>query len=256
MTRPIIGITTYVEPASWALWRDVPAALVPYGYVRQVAEAGGLPLLVPPLPADATRDDVLAVLDRLDGLILAGGVDVEPARYGAEPHPSVQRPRPDRDGSELELAVESAGSDLPVLGICRGMQVMAVAAGGVLIQHLPDILGTDLHSPEPGVYGRHEVRIDPGSRLGGVLGERVDVATYHHQGVGQHPGLAATAWTDDGLLEAFEDPDAVFRIGVQWHPEVGDDPRLFQALVAAAGERASRSRRTSSATERADQAHA
>jgi putative glutamine amidotransferase len=239
-TRPIIGITTYVEPASWALWRDVPAALVPHAYVRQVAEAGGLPLLVPPLPADATRDDVRAVLGRLDGLILAGGVDVEPGRYGAEPHPSVQTSRPDRDGSELGLAVESAGSDLPVLGVCRGMQVMAVAAGGDLVQHVPDIVGTDLHSPEPGAYGWHEVRIDPGSRLGGVLGERVEVATYHHQGVGQHPGLAATAWTDDGLLEAFEDSDAVFRIGVQWHPEVGQDPRLFQALVAAASANADR----------------
>jgi putative glutamine amidotransferase len=236
-TRPIIGITTYVEPASWALWRDVPAALVPHAYVRQVADAGGLPLLVPPLPADATAEDVRAVLDRLDGLILAGGVDVEPARYGAEPHPSVQAARPDRDGSELGLAVESAGTDLPVLGVCRGMQVMAVAAGGVLDQHLPDIVGTDAHSPEPGVYGRHEVRIDPASRLGRVLGERVDVATYHHQGVGTHPGLAATAWADDGLLEAFEDTEAVFRVGVQWHPEVGDDPRLFEALVAAAAAR-------------------
>jgi putative glutamine amidotransferase len=240
--RPIIGITTYVEPASWAVWRDVPAALVPHAYVRQVGAAGGLPMLVPPLPADATAEDAQAVLDRLDGLILSGGVDVEPARYGADPHPSVQRSRPDRDGSELGLAAQSAGSDLPVLGVCRGMQVMAVAAGGVLDQHLPDIIGSDLHSPEPGVYGRHEVRIDPHSRLGGVLGERVDVATYHHQGVGTHPGLAATAWAHDGLLEAFEDPDAVFRIGVQWHPEVGDDPRLFEALVAAAVARAERAR--------------
>src|SRR3954471_23531126 len=167
-SRPVIGITTYVEPASWALWRDVPAALVPHAYVRQVAEAGGLPLLVPPLPADATREDVRAVLGRLDGLILAGGVDVEPGRYGADPHPSVQTSRPDRDGSELELAVESAGSDLPVLGVCRGMQVMAVAAGGSLIQHVPDIVGTDLHSPGPATYGRHEVRIDRASRLGQV----------------------------------------------------------------------------------------
>lgn len=234
MTRPVIGITSYVEPASWAMWRDVPAALVPHAYVRQVAGAGGLPLVVPPLPDDATSDDVRAVLDRLDGLIIAGGVDVEPSRYGAERHPSVQASRPDRDGSELGLAAVSAESDLPVLGVCRGMQVMAVAAGGDLVQHLPDVVGTDVHSPAPGVYGQHEVRIDPGSRLGGLLGERVDVATYHHQGVGTHPGLAATAWADDGLLEAFEDPEATFRIGVQWHPEMGEDPRLFEALVSAA----------------------
>jgi putative glutamine amidotransferase len=234
MSRPVIGITTYVEPASWAVWHDVPAALIPHAYVRQVAAAGGLPLLVPPLPADSTTQDVQNVLSRLDGLILSGGADVEPERYGAQPHPSVQHPRPDRDGSELILAEQSAAADLPTLGICRGMQVMAVAGGGDLWQHLPDMIGNQSHAPSPGAYGRHEVRIAPGTHLGAVLGERVDVATYHHQGVGQHPGLHATAWSDDGLLEAFEDPESAFRIGVQWHPEVGDDPRLFQALVEAA----------------------
>jgi putative glutamine amidotransferase len=237
MTRPVIGITTYVEPASWSVWHDVPAALLPHAYIRQVAAAGGLPLLVPPLAEDTPEADVREVLGRLDGLILAGGADVEPARYGAEPHPSVQAPRRDRDGGELLLARASADADLPVLGVCRGMQVMAVAAGGDLWQHLPDMIGSDTHAPSAGTYGHHEVRVDPSSRLGGILGERVDVATYHHQGVGEHPGLAATAWSDDGLLEAFEDTDASFRLGVQWHPEVGDDPRLFQALVAAAGGR-------------------
>jgi putative glutamine amidotransferase len=234
VTRPVIGITTYVEPASWGVWRDVPAALLPYSYVRQVADAGGLPMLVPPLPADATPEDVREVLGRLDGLLLSGGVDVEPERYGAEPHPSVQAPRRDRDGSELDLARESAAAGLPVLGVCRGMQVMAVAAGGDLVQHLPDLVGNDSHLQTAGTYGRHEVRIEPGTRLADVLGERVEVATYHHQGVGRHPGLNATAWAEDGLLEAFEDPAAVFRIGVQWHPEVGEDPRLFEALVEAA----------------------
>jgi putative glutamine amidotransferase len=234
MSRPVIGITTYVEPASWAVWHNVPAALIPHAYVRQVAAAGGLPLLVPPLPEGTSEADVKELLSRLDGLILAGGADVEPAQYGAEPHPSVQAPRRDRDGSELSLARASAGTDLPVLGICRGMQVMAVAAGGYLWQHLPDRVGNNSHAPAPGSYGNHEVRIDPGSRLGAILGERVDVATYHHQGVGEHPGLNATAWSDDGLLEAFEDNGAAFRLGVQWHPEVGTDPRLFEALVEAA----------------------
>ncbi len=234
MSRPVIGITTYVEPASWAVWHDVPAALIPHAYVRQVNDAGGLALLVPPLPEGATATDVSEVLARLDGLILAGGADVEPERYGAQRHPSVQAPRRDRDSSELELATVSADSGLPVLGVCRGMQVMAVAAGGDLLQHLPDMVGSTFHAPQPGAYGRHDVRIEPGSRLGRVLGERVGVATYHHQGVGRHPGMNATAWSDDGMLEAFEDPSAPFRIGVQWHPEVGDDPRLFEALVAAA----------------------
>ena len=234
MSRPVIGITTYVEPASWGVWRDVPAALTPFAYIRQVVAAGGLPLLVPPLPEGTAEGEVKDLLGRLDGLILSGGSDVEPARYGADPHPSVQEPRRDRDGSELTLARASSGADLPVLGICRGMQIMAVAAGGDLWQHLPDVIGNESHSPGPGSYGRHGVRIDPGSRLGRILGERVDVASYHHQGVGEHPGLHATAWSDDGLLEAFEDNAAAFRLGVQWHPEVGDDPRLFEALIEAA----------------------
>jgi putative glutamine amidotransferase len=234
MPRPVIGITTYVEPASWGVWRDIPAALVPHAYVRHVAAAGGLPLLIPPLPSGSTREDVDTVLSRVDGLLLAGGGDLDPGRYGAQPHPTVQPPRHQRDDSELDLARASGESGLPVLGICRGMQVMAVAAGGDLLQHLPDIVGHESHSPAPGVYGTHEVRIEAGTRLSAVLGDRVSVAHYHHQGVAGHPGLNATAWSEDGLLEAFEDPDAPFRLGVQWHPEVGEDPRLFEALVEAA----------------------
>ena len=147
VSRPVIGITSYVEPASWSVWTDVPAALVPHGYVRHVHEAGGLAVVVPPLPDDATDDDARTVLSRLDGLILAGGVDVEPGRYGQEPHETVQLPRPDRDASELRLANVTAADDFPVLGICRGMQVMAVAAGGSLEQHLPERLGHHGHSP-------------------------------------------------------------------------------------------------------------
>jgi putative glutamine amidotransferase len=237
VARPVIGITTYIEPASWGVWRDIPTALVPHAYVRHVAAAGGLPVLIPPLPTGATREDVDTVLSRIDGLLLAGGGDLDPSRYDAEPHPTVQPPRPQRDDSELDLARASGESGLPVLGICRGMQVMAVAAGGDLVQHLPDILGNETHLPAPGVYGRHEVKIEPGTRLASVLGDRVEVAHYHHQGVGRHPGLNPTAYSHDGLLEAFEDPDAPFRLGVQWHPEQGEDPRLFEALVEAARER-------------------
>ncbi len=232
--RPVIGITAYVEPASWAVWRDVPAALVPLAYVRQVREAGGLPVVLPPFPPDPAPDEVALLLDRLDGLLLSGGADVDPTRYGGATSPAVQAPRPDRDGTELSFARAAVERDLPLLGVCRGMQVMAVAAGGRLEAHLPDRIGTDLHAPGPGVYGSHGVGISAGSRLAGVLGERVEVPTYHHQGVLEHPGLTPVAWADDGVLEAVEDPGARFRVGVQWHPEVGSDPRLFQALVEAA----------------------
>lgn len=232
--RPVIAITTYVGPASWSAWRDKPAALVPHAYVQHVAAAGGIAVLLAPLPDGSTEDDAGDVLRRVDGLIIAGGVDVEPARYGREPHALAERPRPDRDESELLLARVSATEGVPLLGVCRGMQVMAVAAGGSLEQHLPDRLGSTHHAPGRGYYGSHPVSMAAGSRLHAILGGRVTVATYHHQGVADAPGYRSCAWADDGVLEAFEDPDAPFRIGVQWHPEAGDDARLFQHLVQAA----------------------
>ena len=232
MTRPVIGITCYVEGASRGDWVDQPSALLPYDYVRHVEQAGGIALLVPPR-ADADEDLARAVLDRLDGLILAGGADVAPSRYGATPHPRVQEPRPDRDALELALAAASRAAGLPVLGICRGMQVLAVEAGGTLEQHVPDRVGHDRHSPRPGVYGAHPVRTVPGTRLAGLIGDQEVTASYHHQSVLTHPGYVPAAWADDGTLEAMEDPGAVFRLAVQWHPETGQDARLFEALVAA-----------------------
>lgn len=232
--RPVIGITSYVEPASWSHWRDVPAALVPFAYVRQVSAAGGLAVGIPPLPEDATEDDARTILTRLDGLIIAGGVDIEPSRYHHDPHPLAQPPRRDRDDSELLLARVSAADDVPLLGVCRGMQIMAVEAGGSIEQHLPDRLGVDTHAPGAGMYGTHLVRLEPGSFVASVLGDAVTVATYHHQGVAEAPGYRTSGWAVDGVLEAVEHPDATFRVGVQWHPEVGDDPRLFERLVTAA----------------------
>jgi putative glutamine amidotransferase len=240
--RPVIGVTSYVEPASWSHWRDVPAALVPHAYVRQIVGAGGLALVVPPLPEDADEDDAREVLARVDGLIIAGGVDVDPGRYGHEPHPLAQRPRPDRDGSEILLARVTEADDMPLLGVCRGMQVMAVTAGGSLDQHLPDLLGATTHAPGVGMYGTHLVRPAAGTLVGSILGEQVTVATYHHQGVAKAPGYVSSAWADDGILEAIEDPNAAFRVGVQWHPEAGDDPRLFQRLVEVAKRRVSQRR--------------
>lgn len=231
--QPIIGISTYVEPVDRGDWRAQPSIVLPCNYAEQVRSAGGLPVLLPPW-VGADDETVGALLDRVDGLILAGGVDIEASRYGAEPHPTSQSRRPDRDETELALARLSRQRELPVLGICRGMQVMAVEAGGSIEQHLPDRVGHDEHSPGPGLFGSHPVRLDPVSRVGQILQEHLDVPTYHHQGVATHPSYVACGWHEDGTLEAMEDPEAAFRIAVQWHPEAGDDPRLFEALVVAA----------------------
>jgi putative glutamine amidotransferase len=233
MQPPVIGITAYVETASWGSWADVPAALLPHRYVRQVQEAGAIALVVPPR-VDADDEEALAIVARLDGLVIAGGVDVAPELYAETRHPSVQASRPDRDATEIALARVTVGLDLPVLGICRGMQVMAVAAGGGLEQHVPDRVGHDDHSPGPSVYGSHVVETVAGTRVAAILGERVEVPSYHHQSVLHHPGYVASAWAPDGTLEAMEVPGARFRLAVQWHPEIGTDPRLFDALVEAA----------------------
>jgi gamma-glutamyl-gamma-aminobutyrate hydrolase PuuD len=202
-------------------------------YIDQVTEAGGVPVLLPPVPG------VASALGRLDGLILTGGGDVDPAGYGAQADPRTSRVQPDRDQAELELLAAALAEGLPVLGICRGLQVLNVARGGTLCQHLPDEAG---HRPAPGTFGSHRVRIAPGSRLASVLepggehGLTLDVATAHHQGIDRlGDGLVPVAWAQDGLIEAVElaGPHP-FALGVQWHPEAGQDGRLVSALVAAA----------------------
>ncbi|WP_448625513.1 gamma-glutamyl-gamma-aminobutyrate hydrolase family protein [Geodermatophilus sp. URMC 64] len=227
--RPVVGVTTYQETARWGVW-NCPAVLLPADYVRQVSAAGGIPVLLPPLPGDAE------VLDRLDALVLAGGADVDPARYGATRAARTGPAQPHRDDAELALLAGALERDLPVLGVCRGLQLLAVACGGALVQHLPDVVGTDVHVPSPGVYGDNHVRIAPGSRLAGLIGTEATWACHHHQAVERlGAGLTAVAWADDGTVEAAELDGARFVIGVQGHPEVGDDRRLFAGLVAAAG---------------------
>jgi putative glutamine amidotransferase len=231
--QPVIGISAYCVPARWGRW-DRPAVLLPRRYSDMVAAAGAVPVLLPPLPR------VSDALSRLDGLVLSGGGDIDPAAYGAEMDPSCGPPDPARDSAELELCRRALADGVPVLGICRGLQVINVALGGTLHQHLPDLVRHDGHSPDPGGYGTHKVSIAPGSQLAGLLGRpEAAVPTHHHQAIdGLGTGLAAVAWTDDGVIEAAEASGplgpASLVAAVQWHPEAGDDPSLFTALVAAA----------------------
>ena len=228
--RPVVGISAYSEYARWGVW-ELQASLLPQNYVDQVSAAGGIPVLLPHVAG------VDAAVDRLDGLIISGGPDVEPARYGAEPGPLTTAVRPERDAAELALFGAALQAGLPVLGVCRGMQLMNVALGGTLIQHLPDVVGHDGHSPTPGEMSEHKVTVDPSSRLAGILGMRTFVVpTHHHQAIDRlGSGLVATAWAEDGTIEAVEFGEPTgFALAVQWHPEAGDDPSLFRALVAAA----------------------
>jgi len=232
MSRPVIGITTYREPVSWGEWTDLPAAVVPAAYIDSVSAGGGTPVLIPPL---GPADDVPSVIGRLDALVLAGGTDVNPSRYSAEPHERTVVWRDDRDVSEMAILHAARDRGLPVLGICRGMQMMAVVAGGALHQHVPDLVGHTGHSPGPRLYGDVQVSTVAGTRTAAILGsEPFMVRSHHHQAVSAHPGLVASAVDTDGLIQAIEVPGDAFWLGVQWHPEVGKDLSLFQALVAAA----------------------
>lgn len=240
-SRPVIGVSAYVEPVDRSVWVQQHSAVLPHRYVDHLERAGAIAVILPPRH-DADDEMADAVLARLDGLVIAGGADIEAVHYDAEPHPTSQPPRADRDAWELALARVSAQRDLPVLGICRGMQVMAVAAGATLEQHLPDLVGHDAHCPRPGEYTSHHVAPSAGTTLAVVLGTSpIDVPTYHHQAV-RPESLEVTAyrpsaWHADGTLEAMEDPTSAFRLAVQWHPEAGEDGRLFEALVGAAASR-------------------
>jgi len=188
MARPVVGITTYRETARWGVW-NCPAVLVPADYVRQVSGAGGVPVLLPPI-----ADDV-EVLDRLDALVLAGGADVDPSRYGADRSRRTGPSSADRDGAELALLAAALERDLPVLAVCRGLQLLTVLRGGTLVQHLPDVVGSDVHVPAPGTYGDNAVSIAPGSRLAGLVGTEATWACHHHQAVERlGDGLTAVAW--------------------------------------------------------------
>ena len=233
MSRPRIGLCTALERARWSHW-DQQAMLLPRSYMDAVQRAGGVALMVPPDPA--LVDDPDAVLDVLDGLVMAGGADIDPATYGAPAHPETRGTVPERDVVEVALARRALERDIPFLGICRGMQLLNVVRGGDLVQHLPDESGGS-HKQAPGVFARHEVEIAPESRLCDILGGRGTVASHHHQAPQRiGPGLKPVAWSPDGVVEAVEDPDARLALGVLWHPEQGEDRALFRALVECAAE--------------------
>ncbi len=226
---PIVGITTYREQARWGVW-DAVADVLHAGYAQSVEAAGGAVVLLPP----ADPEHAAAVVARIDALVVAGGADVDPDRYGADPHPRTGGTRPDRDAWELALLTAAARRDLPTLMVCRGMQLEAARVGGTLDQHTPDVVGHDGHAPAAGQYGDITVTTVAGSTVGEILGPRREVRCHHHQSVRTFPGLVASAYAEDGTVEAFEHPDRPFWVGVQWHPETQADVGLLRALVAAA----------------------
>ncbi len=229
MARPLIGITTYVTPAKWGAW-ELEAALIPVDYVRAVERAGGRALLVPP-----SEDGVEETLQALDGLLFSGGSDLDPDLYDQEPHDETSGVHEQRDRAELALLEAALQRDMRVLAICRGSQVLNVARGGDLVQHLPDVVGDEKHKHTPGSYADHDVTVEDGTRLASLLGDRAPVKSHHHQGIGRiGEGLRIAAHAEDGTVEAVEDPGRRFAVGVLWHPEAGDDARLFEELVREA----------------------
>ena len=225
--RPLVGITTYITPVTYGYWQE-DAALVPADYLRAVERAGGRALLVP--PSDQAVDDTLEVLD---GLIFSGGSDLDPATYGQEAHPETQGFVEERDRAEFALLQAALERDIPLLAVCRGSQVLNVALGGDLVQHLPEVVGDHKHKHTPGEFADHDVTLEPGTRIGSLLGERAPVKSHHFGRLGS--GLREAARAEDGTLEAIEDPARRFALGVLWHPEAGEDMRLFEALVEEAG---------------------
>ncbi|MFC3577180.1 gamma-glutamyl-gamma-aminobutyrate hydrolase family protein [Streptomyces yaanensis] len=230
--RPLIGVSTYLEAgARWGVW-ELDAALLPAGYPRLVQRAGGLAAMLPP----DDPEHAAVTVARLDGLVIAGGPDVDPSRYGAERSARTGPPAPERDAWELALIEAALASGTPLLGICRGMQLLNVALGGTLVQHITG------HAEVLGVFGRHPVKPVPGTLYGAAVPEETSVPAYHHQAVDRlGEGLVASAYAADGTVEAVELPGAAWVLGVQWHPEMGEDVRVMRALVRAAS--AGRTRR-------------
>ncbi len=231
--KPNIGVTAATERISYGVWEEVPAIISPARYVKAVQRAGGRALLLPPDPEDA--GDPAGVLDLMDALIVTGGAgDLDPALYGQEPHPETGPVQEERDAYELALVRAAIEREMPILGICRGMQILNVAYGGDIEQHIPDVVGHENHRHTPGTFADHDVELEPGSLAARAAGsERTPVKSHHHQGVKEiGDGLSATGWSDDGTVEAIEDPSSPFVLGVLWHPEEDEKSQLIKALVS------------------------
>jgi putative glutamine amidotransferase len=228
MASPIIGLTSYDPVVAWGAW-NAPATLVPQNYLDSVIASGAAPIVLPAV------EDADAVVARLDALILIGGPDVDPRRYGAAPHDMTRPASPRRDAFEFAVLEAAERRAMPVLAICRGVQVLNVLRGGTLHQHLPDVVGSDRHAVAPGHFAAVQVVVVASSRLAAILGDQpVSVECAHHQGIDRLGArLSVSATAIDGVIEGVEDPSMHFMIGVQSHPEAGADRRLFRALVAA-----------------------
>jgi putative glutamine amidotransferase len=233
VSRPNIGVTAATENVSYGVWNEVPAFMSPASYVRAVQRAGGRPLLLLPDPEDA--EDPSGVLDLVDALIVTGGAgDVNPSLYGQERHPETGPIQDERDAYELALVRGALEREMLILGICRGMQILNVAYGGGIEQHLPDMVGHEEHRHTPGTYSDHDVRLEPGSLAARAAGEeRSQVKSHHHQGIKNvGGGLVVTGWADDDTIEALEDPSCPFVLGVLWHPEEDEKSRIIKTLVS------------------------
>jgi putative glutamine amidotransferase len=230
----VVGICAAVERVSWGVWDGYEVTLAPRNYVRALQRAGALALVLPPDEVAVEDPDLL--LDRVDALLLAGGADIGPSSYGAEPHPETKGAWPERDRFELALTRRALQRDMPLLGICRGMQLLNVATGGTLDQHLPESIGDGVHRSSAGSFGTHRVRLAPGSLACAAAGtDGLLVMSHHHQGVARlGEGLEVSGWSvDDGIVEAIELPDRRFALGVVWHPEEDESSGIIPALVAA-----------------------
>src|ERR671923_1155904 len=231
VSRPVTEIGATTGGVKWGPGDDF-VTMAPRSYTAAVQRAGGLPVLLP--PDDDAAEDPDELLDRLDALILAGGNDVDPASYGARPHPEVGSTVPERDRFELALAHRALERELPLLAICRGMQMLNVACGGTLVQHVPDVVGHEEHRHTPGQFADHDVGLEAGSLAARAAGaDRLAVKSHHHQGVDElGEGLEVTAWSiGDGLAEAGEGRQQPFTLGVLWHPEEDESSRMIAALV-------------------------